>query len=120
MADLTFSALSAKLPAGAITTSGGDLLISAKTVMGETSVSINDQKLGEFFSKLLDAASNAQNDWNAISSPKFRSYNAPSASTPFRDPVTGLYSANFTYTIIVDIPLNRDSVNAVESSTVGF
>lgn len=120
MADLSFTALAAKLPAGSITSNSGDLLISAKAVMGEATVTLTDQKIGEFFSKILDAASNAQTDHNAVASPKFRSYNSPVASAPFRDSVTGQYEATFTYTISVNIPLNRDSVNAVESTTAGF
>ena len=120
MADLTFTALSAKLPANSITSQSGDLLISVKAVMGESSVALTDQKIGEFFSKLLDAAGSAQTDHNAVATPKFRSYNNPVASAPFRNSTTGLYEATFTYTLAVNIPLNRDSVNAVESTTATF
>lgn len=88
--------------------------------MGEASVTLTDQKIGEFLSKLLDAASNAQTDHNAVTSPKFRSYNSPVASAPFRDATTGQYEAAFTYTMSVNIPLNRDSVNAVESTITSF
>lgn len=120
MADLTFSSLVSKLPSDAITASGGDVLISVKKVMGESGANLSDQKLGEFLSKILEAASKAQDDWNAVSTPKFRSYNPPSAGTPVRNPTTGEYSATFTYTISVNIPLNRDTVDAVETSVTGF
>ncbi len=120
MADLSFTALASKLPSGSITSQSGDLLVSVKAVMGEASVNLTDQKIGEFFSKLLDAASNAQIDHNAVATPKFRSYNAPVASAPFRDSTTGLYEATFTYTLSVNIPLNRDNVSAVESTLTGF
>jgi hypothetical protein len=120
MADLTFTALAAKLPANAITTASGDVLISVKAVMGEASVAMNDQKIGELLSKLFDAASNAQNDYNAVSNPKFRSYNPPVASAPFRNSTTGEYQAAFTYTLTVNVPLNRDSINAVEATTATF
>lgn len=88
--------------------------------MGEASVALTDQKIGEFFSKLLDAASNAQTDHNAVATPKFRSYNSPVASAPFRNPTTQIFESTFTYTLSVNIPLNRDSVNAVESTTSAF
>lgn len=117
MADLTFAALKTKLPEGSITASAGDLLISVQSVMGEASVGLNDQKIGEFFSKILEAASKAQNDWNAINNPKFRSYNSPSTSAPYLDPETGNYVSSFTYTLVVNIPLNRDNVDAVETSS---
>jgi hypothetical protein len=120
MPDLTFTALAAKLPANSITSNSGDLLISVKAVMGEANVALTDQKIGEFFSKLLDAASNAQTDHNAVATPKFRSYNSPVASAPFKNATTQLYEATFTYTLAVNIPLNRDSVNAVESTTSAF
>jgi hypothetical protein len=120
MPDLTFTALSAKLPANSITSQSGDLLVSVKAVMGEANVALTDQKIGEFFSKLLDAASNAQIDHNAVATPKFRSYNSPVASAPFKNPTTQLYEATFTYTLSVNIPLNRDSVNAVETTATTF
>lgn len=120
MADLTFQALQTKLPANSLSSASGDLMISVKAVMGEATVSLTDQKLGEFVSKLLDAAAAAQNDWNAINNPKFRSYNSPSASTPYIPANSSTYVATFTYTTIVDIPLNRDVVSAVEASAVGF
>ncbi len=120
MTDLTFTSLVSKLPANAITASGGDVLISVRAVMGEATVALTDPKIGEFISKFLDAAGAAQNDWNAINNPKYRSYNPPAASTPFRDTTTGLYRATFTYTVSVDIPLNRDQVVAVQASQAGF
>lgn len=120
MADLTFTALAAKLPANSITSSGGDLLVSVKTVMGEANVALTDQKIGEFFSKLLDAASTAQIDHNAVATPKFRSYNSPVASAPFLNSTTGIYEATFTYTLTVNFPLNKDTVNAVESTATTF
>lgn len=120
MPDLTFQALQTKLPANSISAASGDLLISVKAVMGEAAVALTEQKLGEFISKLLDAAAAAQNDWNAINNPKFRSYNQPSASVPYIPPNTTTYVATFTYTTTVDIPLNRDVVSAVEAGAVGF
>lgn len=120
MADLAFNALVSKLPSGAIIADSGDVLISVRKVMGETGANLTDQKLGEFLSKILEACSKAQDDWNAVNSPKFRSYNAPSAGTPVRNATTGEYSATFTYTISVNIPLNRDTVDAVETTVTGF
>lgn len=120
MPDLTFNALKAKLPANAVTAANGDVLISVKAVMGESSVVIDDQKVGECIAKILDAASLAQNDHNAVNTPKFRSYNAPSTGAPFRNPTTGIYYSTFTYSLSVQIPLNRDTVDAVESTVSDF
>lgn len=120
MSDLSFTAIQSKLPSGAMTAASGDITISLKAVMGEASVALTDQKVGEFVSKFLDACAAAQNDWNAINTPKYRSYNVPSASTPYLRSGSTQYSASFTYTTIVDIPLNRDVVDAVEASAVGF
>lgn len=120
MADLSFEAIRTKLPANAMVVNGNDVTISLRLVMGEANVALTDKKVGEFVSKFLDACSAAQNDWNAINSPKFRSYNAPSAGTPFLRAGTTQYAASFTYTTTVDIPLNRDQVDAVEASAVGF
>ena len=120
MSDLTFANLSAKLPANSVTASGGDITISVRAVMGEASVVIGDQKIGEFISKILEAAAAAQTDHNAINNPKYRSYNPPVASTPFRDQTTGQFRATFTYTTAVDIPLDRNQVVAVQTQQAIF
>ena len=120
MADINFTALASKLPANAITFANGDATVSIKTVMGEASVAASDQKVGEFLAKLLDACGLAQNDHNAVNTPKFRSYNAPATSAPFRNPITGIYASTFTYSLSVNIPLNRDTVDAVETTVSDF
>lgn len=120
MPDLTFSNVSAKLPSNSITASDGDVLISVKAVCGESSVNLSDQKLGEFLAKFLEACSKAQTDYNAINTPKFRSYNPPAAGAPFVDSDSGDYYSTFTYTVSVDIPLNRDTAHAVETNVSGF
>lgn len=85
--------------------------------MGEPSVALTDQKVGEFLSKLLEAVSLAQIDYNAATNPTdFRSYPPAVASSPVRNPQTGMYFASFTYTITVQMPLNKDTVDAIEMS----
>lgn len=120
MPDLSFNSLAAQLPSGAVTASGGDVLISAKAVMGETSVAIGDQKIGELLAKLLEACSQAQDAYNAVYTPKFRSYNPPSAGTPTRNSTTGEYYSTFTYTMSINVPLNNDIATAVETNVSGF
>lgn len=120
MPDLTFSNVAAKLPANSITASGGDVMISVRTVMGEANAALSDQKLGEFLAKFLEACSKAQTDYNAINNPKFRSYNPPAAGAPFYDTDTQNYHSTFTYTVSVDIPLNQNEVFAVETNVPSF
>lgn len=121
MADLNFSQVQSKLPSNALVASGSDIVISAKALMGESAVALTDQKIGEFLSKLLDAVSRAQTDYNAASNPTdFRSYPTPVASAPILNPTTGIYYSSFTYTITVQAPLNRDSVEALETAPNSF
>lgn len=84
--------------------------------MGETSVALADAKVGEAISKLLEGASAAQITYNADAgnTKDLRSYPAPAVGTPVRDTTTGVYSSTFTYTTSVAVPLNRDSVTALE------
>jgi len=118
MADLTFTQIAATAPANAITldADNNDVVISLKALMGETSVALADPKVGEAISKLLDAASAAQVAYNADSgnAKDLRSYPAPSVGTPVRDTTSGVYSSTFTYTTSVAIPLNKDTVAALE------
>lgn len=118
MADLTFTQVQSKLPAGSITldSANSDVKISLKALMGETAVALNDAKVGELISKFLDACASAQTDYNAnAANPKdLRSYNAPTASAPVRDTTTGAYSSTFNYTVSVQVPLDKNAAVAVE------
>lgn len=118
MADLKFSQIQAKLPANAITYDSAttDVRISLKALMGESSVQLTDAKVGEAISKLLDACAAAQLDYNVDSAnPKdLRSYNAAIASSPVKDATTGIYASTFNYTVSVQIPLDKNTVNALE------
>lgn len=118
MSDLTFTKVAAKLPANSIVADGAnnDVKISLKALMGETSVSLTDEKVGEFISKFLDACSAAQTDFNADSANTFdlRSYPSPSAGSPIRDSTTGNFSATFTYTVSLSVPLDKNTVNALK------
>jgi uncharacterized MnhB-related membrane protein len=116
MSDLTLQNIQAKLPAGAIVLDGAndDVRVSLKALMGESAVALTDAKVGEFVSKLLDACAAAQVDYNAAPGPDIRSYPTPTASTPIRNATTGQYSSNFTYSVSVAVPLNRDEVMALQ------
>lgn len=118
MADLTFTLVQGKLPANAIVYDSGttDVRISLKALMGETSVALADAKVGEAISKLLDACAAAQTDYNAnVANPKdLRSYPSPTVGAPIRDSTTGIYSSTFTYSTSLSMPLNKDTVSALE------
>lgn len=120
MADLTLTQLAAVAPANAITLDAGnsDVVISLKALMGETGVALSDAKVGEMLSKLLDAASAAQVAYNADAgnAKDLRSYPAPTVGTPIKDATSGVYSSTFTYTTSVAIPLNKDTVSALETA----
>lgn len=118
MADLTFTQLQAQALAGAIVddNTNNDVKISLKALMGETAVDLTDTKVGEAISKLLDACSAAQIAYNADAgnAKDLRSYPAPSVGTPIKDATSGVYSSTFTYSTSVAIPLNKDTVTALE------
>lgn len=118
MSDLTFTQLVAQLPTNAIVADApnNDVKISLKALMGESTVALTDEKVGEFISKFLDACAAAQTAFNANVSNTydFRSYPSASAGSPVKDATTGQYSATFTYTCSLSIPLNRDTVNALK------
>ena len=118
MADLTFNQVKATALANAIVAdvANNDVVISLKALMGEASVALADAKVGEALSKLLDACASAQVAYNADAgnAKDLRSYPLPSVGTPIRDTTTGVYSSTFTYTTSVAIPLNKDTVAALE------
>lgn len=120
MADLTFTQLQDKLPAGAVTLDAGnsDVLISLKALMAESAVALSDAKVGEAISKILDGAASAQTAYNADAgnAKDLRSYPAPTVGTPIKDATSGVYSSTFTYTTSVAIPLNKDTVSALETA----
>jgi len=114
MPDLNFTQLAARLPANSIVSASGDVTISLRAAMGETTVALTDQKVGEALSKLLEAASRAQDDYNANPSnaQDLRSYPAPSSGAPVRDS-TGVWYSVFNYSIAVRMNIDRNFVDAI-------
>lgn len=118
MTDLRFQDVLAHLPAGAIVfdSANTDVLISLKSLLGESTVTPSDAKVAEAISKFLDGCSKAQSTYNADTSKPtdLRSYNPPTVGVPTADS-NGVYAATFTYVVSVKIPLNKDSTVAIES-----
>lgn len=116
MADLLLSQLDVQLPVAAMVEAGGDVTISLKALMGETTVSLADPKVSEFVSKLLDACSKAQtayNSANATADADLNSFPAPFAGVPIQDAITGEWYSAFTHTVSVNVPLSRNETTGV-------
>ena len=114
MADLTFQQLADQLPANSIIEDGAnnDVTISLKTLMGETAVSLSDEKVSEFLSKTLSGASAAQVAYNGTD---------PAPATPLNgfpnptraNPVTlgdGSIISVKTHTVRVAVPLQESEI----------
>ncbi|WP_416671546.1 hypothetical protein [Egbenema bharatensis] len=116
MADLSPANVLAKLPANSIIEdlANNDVRISMKAVMGEASVDLDDEKIGEFITKFLDACAAAQVEYNQSPDPDLRSYPNPTASAPIRNATTGEYASTFTYTVSLAIPLDKSVVTALQ------
>ena len=116
MPDLSFTEVQAKLPSGTIVadTTNNDVKISLKALMNESSVAMADEKVGEAIAKFLDACASAQDDYNTSTSntEDLQSYPAPAAGAPIRNTL-GVYESTFAYTVSVNVPLNRDQIQAV-------
>jgi hypothetical protein len=107
MADLTLQNVLAKLPASSMTETADDVTISLKTLMGETAVQLDDEKVAEFLTKLLGACSQAQVDYNAANETNLTGYPNPTFGTPTTD-ASGNVFARRTHTIAVSVPVDVD------------
>jgi len=107
MADLTLQQVADKLPSGSFDNSTpGEVTISLSTLMGE-SVDLADEKVAEFFTKLLAGASSAQVDYNAANSTNLTGYPNPTFGTPTADDSGNIY-ARRTHTVSVQVPVDVD------------
>ena len=107
MADLTLQQLADKLPAGSLDNSTpGEVTISLATLLGEA-VDLADQKVAEFFTKLLAGASSAQVDYNAANETNLTGYPNPTFGTPTAAADGNIYSRR-THTVTVQVPVNVD------------
>lgn len=112
MADLTFQFIDNELPAGAVTASADDVVISVKTLIGEAAVGLNDEKVSEFVSKLLAACAAGQSAFNATSPPnQITSYPSPTLGAP-RALATGETVTTRTHTVSVVAPVQLDAISA--------
>lgn len=112
MADLTFQFLDNELPTGAVTFSADDVVISVKTLIGEATVGLNDEKVSEFVSKLLAACAAAQTTYNDGSPANaLTSFPAPTLGAP-RSLSTGETVTTRTHTVSVVAPISLDDISA--------
>ncbi|NER80900.1 MAG: hypothetical protein F6K42_15290 [Leptolyngbya sp. SIO1D8] len=114
MADLSITDLAAQLPANSFTESADDVTLSMKTLMGETSVQLADEKVAEFVSKLLAGAAGAQVAYNDANPTTLSSYPNPTFGTPIADGQGG-FVATRNHTVSVRVPLNSDEITAASS-----
>ena len=112
MADLTLQQLADAAPEDAITVSGSDVVISLGTLTGESTLSLTDEKVGEALSKLLQAAADAQTEYNQTASAQLNSYPTPTLGTPIADD-SGQFFSTKTHTVTIQAPLNLDEITGV-------
>lgn len=113
--DLTYANLQAALPTGALTVEGNDVVLSIRSIIGESSLGLNDQKVSEFIAKLLEACNRAQrtyNNANQTNGIDLNSYPSPVAGIPQQEN-DGSWYAVFTYTTSVRVPLNLNETSAM-------
>ncbi|WP_434686911.1 hypothetical protein [Pseudanabaena minima] len=115
MPDLTFGDLNDALEETAFSVSGSELTIDLNLLMGESSISLSDQKVAEFLTNLLDVASAAQEAYNAnnANTTKLASYPQPVSGIPFVDVASGNFFVSSTYSFSSQAPLNKAATTAV-------
>lgn len=115
MPDLTFADLNTAIDEDAFSVSGSELTIDLNLLMGESSISLSDQKVAEFLTNLLDVASAAQETFNAnvANTTKLASYPQPISGVPSVDPVTNDFYVSSTYSFNSRAPLNKAATTAV-------
>ncbi|MDX2254677.1 MAG: hypothetical protein NW214_04095 [Pseudanabaenaceae cyanobacterium bins.39] len=115
MADLSFADLNTALGGSGITASGSSLTIDCSVLMGETSIALSDEKVAEFITRLLDAAADAEETYNAdpANTTKINSYPQPISGVPFVDPATNDFYVSSTYSFQSRAPLNKAATTAV-------
>lgn len=115
MADLTFGKLNTALGQDAFSVSGANLTIDMQKLMGESSISLTDEKIAEFFTNLLDLADEAQITHNAnpANLVKLNSYFSPTSGIPALDTPTNTFYVSSTYTFSSRAPLNKSATTAV-------
>lgn len=115
MTDLTFAKLNTALGANAFSATGSVLSIDMNLLMGEPSIALTDEKIAEFFTNLLDLASEAEITYNAdvANTIKLNSYFSPTSGIPSLDATTNSFYVSSTYTFSSRAPLNKAQTTAV-------
>ena len=112
--DLTFQQLATAAPAGAVSLSGGDVVISASLLTGDTIDSLSDMGVIEFCIKLLNAAENAQATANTgVASPNrlasfFSSYSSVTT-------VNGTPTTQNTRSVTGIVALNQNEIQGANN-----
>jgi len=113
--DLTFGDLNTALGETAFSVSGANLTIDLSKLMGESSISLSDEKVAEFLTNLLDVAADAQETYNAnpANTTKLSSYALPISGVPTLDTSNNTFYAISTYSFSSRAPLNKAATTAV-------
>jgi hypothetical protein len=113
--DLTFGDLNTALGDTVFSVSGANLTIDCSKLMGESAIALTDQKLAEFITNLLDAASDAETAYNAnpANTTKLSSYPTPVSGIPSFDSTANSFYVSSTYSFSSRAPLNKAATTAV-------
>lgn len=115
MADLTFGDLNTALGSTAFSVSGSNVTIDLSLLMGESAIALNDQKIAEFLTNLLDVAVEAEATYNAnpANITKLNSYPAPVSGVPNFDATNNNFYVTSNYSFSSRAPLNKAATTAV-------
>ncbi len=115
MTDLTFANLNTALGETAISATGAVLSIDLSVLMGESAISLTDEKVAEFLTALLDVASDAQDTFNenSANTTKLASYPQPVSGVPSFDTDANSFYVTSTYSFNSRAPLNKAQTTAV-------
>lgn len=115
MTDLTFGKLNTALGQAAFSVSGANLTIDMQKLMGESAIALTDEKVAEFFTNLLDLASDAQDTYNAdpANITKLASYPQAISGVPAFDAASNNFYVSSTYSFNSRAPLNKAATTAV-------
>lgn len=113
--DLSFADLNTALGETVFSVSGANVTIDCSLLMGESAIALSDQKLAEFTTNLLDAASKAEVAYNAVpaNTEKLSSYPTPISGIPSLDTATNNFFVTSTYSFSSRAPLNKAATTAV-------
>lgn len=113
--DLSFANLNTALGSAAFSASGAILSIDLSLLMGESAISLSDQKVAEFLTNLLDTAIEAEATFNAnpANLTKLGSYPAPVSGVPAFDSTANTFYVTSNYSFSSRAPLNKAATTAV-------